>query len=68
MTTIATSAAAPTVYSPAPTKADVLADALGRIITGRPLPEALRPVDVVTGAPATVQEGIARILTGARAG
>ena len=63
MTDLAARAAAPTVYAPA-SSSDVLADALGRIITGRPLPEALRPVEQVTTAPRTVEEGLSRILAG----
>jgi hypothetical protein len=63
-TTLTHPAAAPTVLVPSTGTDDVLADALGRIITGRPLPESLRPVAEPTAAPATVQEGIEWILGG----
>ena len=58
-------AAATAGFTPSSSTGSVLADALGRIITGRPLPEGLRPQAVVTAAPATVEEGIAGILAGA---
>ena len=63
-TTLTPRATAPTVFVPSTGTADVLADALGRIITGRPLPESLRPAPAATAAPATVQEGIGWILDG----
>jgi hypothetical protein len=59
--------AAPRALAPlsAPTTpAEILADALGRIITGRPLPPALRRVAAARPAPATAREGIERILAG----
>ena len=42
----------------------VLADCLGRIITGRPLPEHLRPAPTTRPRPLTVEAGIARIMLG----
>ena len=42
----------------------LIAEAIGCIIEGRALPEHLRPRAVAAPRPATVQEGIARILGG----
>ena len=64
MSNLATVAAASTVYSPATSNADVLADALGRGVTGRPLPASLRLVEPSTPTLATVAEGIAWIVGG----
>lgn len=50
-------------YVPGPTVAEQIAEAIGCIITGRPLPEHLRPAPFVAARPATVEEGIARILS-----
>lgn len=49
-------------YVPRPTTAEEIAEAIGCIITGRPLPAHLRPQPFVPARPATVSEGIARIL------
>ena len=57
-------ATATAAYTPPSTPGDALADAIGCIITGRPLPESLRPQLPVPAGAATVQEGIARILAG----
>jgi hypothetical protein len=62
-TTFATSAAS---YKRTSTEAEILADALGRIITGRPLPEALRPTTYAGARPASVQDGLARIVAAPR--
>ena len=56
----------PISYSPAATVAEQIAEAIGCIITGRPLPAHLRPAPVAVSRPATVSEGIARILAGGR--
>ena len=64
--TIATTTGASTAYAPpaAPEKEALIAECIGRIITGRPLPEALRPQVPDVQRPETVEEGIARILAG----
>jgi hypothetical protein len=62
-TTTRTSAA---TYTRPSTEAEILADALARIISGRPLPEALRPTTYVAAPVASVQDGIARILRAPR--
>jgi hypothetical protein len=49
-------------YVPGPSTAEQVAEAIGCIISGRPLPEYLRPQPLVAMRPATVEEGIARIL------
>lgn len=49
-------------YVPGPSTAEQIAEAIGCIITGRPLPAHLRPEPFVTTRPATVAEGVARIL------
>ena len=55
--------------SPAPaTRAELLAEGLGCIITGRALPESLRPPTPSAPCPATVELGIAAILAGPVAG
>lgn len=65
MPTLAARTAAPApVYDRATNAQAVLADCLGRIITGRPLPEHLRPASTVRPRPLTVEAGIARILRG----
>ena len=53
-----------TTYAPPATRDEILADALGRIITGRPLPESLRAPQVRLTRPATVEEGVLRMLAG----
>ena len=50
-------------YVPRPTAAEEIAEAIGCIITGRPLPAHLRPQPFVTSRPASVSDGIARILS-----
>ena len=51
-------------YVPPASKAEQIAEAIGCIITGRPLPAYLAPQPHVAPAVASVQEGIARILRG----
>ena len=65
MRTLTPHAAATGAYSQPASRAEILADALGRIITGRPLPAGLCPAPVVVAVTVTVEEGISRILTGA---
>jgi hypothetical protein len=43
---------------------DLLVEALQCIIGGRPLPERCRPASMGGSAPASVEEGIQRILAG----
>ncbi len=43
---------------------DALADAVARIITGRPLAEHLRPKPMPTLKPETVEQGLGWILAG----
>ena len=62
MTDLIARAAAPTVYAPSPAKAELLADALNCIISGRPFPDGLCPPAAAPSAPATVRDGISRIL------
>ena len=57
-------ALAPTEYLPTSDRAELLAEALGCIITGRPLPEAVRPAPFTAVAVGSVQEGIGRIVAG----
>ena len=49
-------------YVPGPTAAEQIAEAIGCIITGRPLPAYLQPQAFVVARPSSVEEGIARIL------
>ena len=49
-------------YIPGPSTAEQIAEAIGCIISGRPLPEYLRPQALMVARPTTVEEGIARIL------
>jgi hypothetical protein len=49
-------------YVPGPSTAEQVAEAIGCIITGRPLPAYLQPQPLAIARPATVEEGIARIL------
>ena len=56
----------PVSYVPTTSAAEQIAEAIGAIITGRPLPAHLRPSPVGIAKPASVSEGIARILGGAR--
>ena len=49
-------------YVPGPSPAEQIAEAIGCIITGRPLPAHLRPEPFAASRPASVEEGIARIL------
>ena len=62
VTTRATSEA--TAFTPPPRPADLLADALGCIITGRPHPQRVRPPAMATACPTTVAEGIPWLLAG----
>ena len=64
MSKLTTGAATATTFNPPANAADVVAEALGRIITGRPLPEGLRPPVERLAPPDTVQERIAWILAG----
>jgi hypothetical protein len=61
-----TTRTAGTVYVAPASKADLLAEGLGCIISGRPFPEYLQPPapSTLRAAPTTVQEGIGRILAG----
>jgi hypothetical protein len=54
-------------YTPATQIDAVLAEAIGCIITGRPLPEFLRAPAAESVRPASVEEGVRRILTGGTA-
>ena len=45
-----------------PTKAELIAEGIGAILAGRPYPEHLRPAEQQLSRPATVQDGIARII------
>jgi hypothetical protein len=49
-------------YVPGPSTAEQIAEAIGCIITGRPLPVYLRPQEPMIARPSSVEEGIARIL------
>lgn len=60
---IRTSSAAIT-YVPTPSKAEQIAEAIGCIITGRPLPAYLAPAPVAVRAVSSMDEGFARILRG----
>ena len=51
-------------YAPGPSAAEQIAEAIGCILTGRPLPVYLQPQPVAIERPASVSEGIARILRG----
>ncbi|MFL5577798.1 MAG: hypothetical protein ACJ79S_17725 [Gemmatimonadaceae bacterium] len=55
-----------TAIAPTPSagRAEVLAEALGCIITGRPLPESVRAPSYEAVRPATVEVGIAWIIAG----
>ena len=63
MATLAARPAAP-AYTPAPSAQAVLADCLGRIITGRPLPDHLQPASHVRACPPSIAAGIAGIVRG----
>ena len=75
MTTITTGRAAVSIsYEPATTSSqdmqssqELIAEAIGCIISGRPLPAHLRPTVLASSRPTTVQDGIARILAGTSA-
>ena len=54
-------------YTPDSNVDAVLAEAIGCIITGRPLPEFLRAPAVESVRPASVEEGMRRILAGGAA-
>jgi len=53
-------------YTPGPERAAVLADALGCIITGRPLPESLRPPELPCVQATSVEDGLRRTIGGGR--
>ena len=65
MSDLMTGRAAAAAFAPPSSKADILAYAFGCIISGRPLPEGLQPPAEMVPLPASVEEGIARILAGA---
>ncbi len=54
-------------YTPPATRDEILAEAIGCIIAGRPLPEYLRAPQVVRARPATAEEGMRPILAGGAA-
>ena len=54
----------PTSYSPPATRDALMAEAFACILSGRPLPEALRPAPAALTRPASVEEGCRRILGG----
>ena len=51
-------------YTPPTSRQAQIEEALGCIICGRPFPAHLAPPAQPVGAPATVAEGLARILSG----
>lgn len=53
-------------YGPAASAAEQVAEAIGCIVSGRPLPAHFRPAPFAVSSPATVGEGIARVLGVAR--
>jgi hypothetical protein len=55
------------VYTPGPSKSEEIALAISCVLAGRPLPEHLRPQPIAVARPASVREGIARILAGSPA-
>ena len=60
-------AAQPSPTYAAPTSQDrqgLIAECISSILAGTALPEALRPREIAPSRPATVAEGIARILGG----
>ena len=63
MATLAARPAAP-AYDNATSTQAILADALGRILAGRPLPEHLRPAPTTRPRPVSIADGIAGILGG----
>ena len=70
MTSFTTPRPTSTVFAPpaaAPNKQELIAEAIGAIINGRPFPEHLRPPSYLTQRPATVRDGITGIISG-RAG
>jgi hypothetical protein len=60
--------AALTSFEPTPSSGasgqDLVAECVGCIISGRPLPERVRPPATVGATPATAAAGVARILNG----
>jgi hypothetical protein len=65
MSTEPTTRRATASYTRPTTREEIVAEAIGCIISGRPLPEYLRAPTLYRARPATVEEGCARILTGA---
>ena len=53
-----------TAYAPPASKQQLIAEAIGCIISGRPYPEHLRATTYVAARPATVEAGIREILRG----
>jgi len=54
-----------TIYAPpGPERDALLAECIGSILAGRPLPEAVRPRAAAVERPASVYVGISRILAG----
>ena len=54
----------PVQYVPSQSRSEQLAEALGCIISGRPLPVHLRPRPFEAPAVSSVSEGVGRILRG----
>lgn len=65
MTDQIAAAARGTAFAP-PAGHGALAECLACVLAGVPLPEAYRPAVAAVGRPATVREGIERIVTGGR--
>jgi hypothetical protein len=51
-------------YTPAPGRQALIEEAIGCILSGRAFPAHLAPAPIPTHAPATVAEGLARIVGG----
>jgi hypothetical protein len=64
--TTTTSTSTTTVFTApaAPSKQELIAEAIRCIITGQPYPEQLRPTTYAAERPRTVEAGITRILRG----
>jgi hypothetical protein len=67
-TTLDTRRPSTTIYAPPGTRDEIIAEAIGCILAGRPLPEQLRPPASHTWRPATSEAAFARILAGPGAG
>ena len=64
MSTMQTTRREAASYTRTPSRQALIEEAIGCIITGRAFPAHLAPVAQPIHAPATVAEGIARILSG----